>query len=105
MLGQVNEYFSHVRSQVTSLRTEVNQRVKESTSLKELEHLIEVNQEYFGENPGADLAKEKEKFDQKLEKGRFAGIVKRQQFYKDLISSLEEADKHMKKTIDEATNL
>ena len=59
LLSQVNEYFSNVRSQVTAMRTEVNQRVKESTSLQELETLIESNQEYFGENPGADLVKEK----------------------------------------------
>ena len=87
------------------MRTEVNQRVKESTSLKELETLIEQNQDYFGENPGADLVKEKQKFDEKLEKGRFATIVKRQQYYKDLIASLEKADTHMKKTIEDATSL
>ena len=45
------------------MRTEVNTRVKESQSLKQLETLIEQNEDYFGENPGADWAKEKEKFD------------------------------------------
>ena len=78
MISQVKEYFTHMKSQVTLMRTEVNQRVAQSTSLKKLELLIDGNQEYFGDHAGSDLAKEKEKFDQKLERGRFAGIVKRQ---------------------------
>ena len=41
MLTQVSEYFSRVRSQVTQLRTEVNQRITESSCLKELESLLE----------------------------------------------------------------
>ena len=41
MISQVTEYFKSIRSQVQTLRTQVNQRITQSTCLKELETLLE----------------------------------------------------------------
>ena len=70
-----------------------------------LEDLIEKNSEYFGETAGAGLAHEKDEFDKKVEKGRYASVVKNQEFYKELIETLDKADQHMKQTMQEATDL
>lgn len=51
------------------------------------------------------MEKEKAEFDLKLQKGRYASVVKSQEFYRDVIGTLEKADIHMKKTIAEATDL
>jgi len=42
-----------MRTKVTQVRHEVNQRVRQSESLRQLEDLITENEEYFGENAGA----------------------------------------------------
>ena len=57
-----------------------------------LEKLIEQNREYFGENAGAQLEKEKAAFDSKLQRGRYGSVVKNQAFYKEVINTLEQAD-------------
>ena len=51
------------------------------------------------------MAHEKEEFDKKVAKGRYASVVKNQNFYKEVMSTLDKADKHMKDTIAEATDL
>ena len=51
------------------------------------------------------MEKEKAEFDLKLQKGRYASVVKNQTFYRDVIGTLDKADIHMKKTIAEATDL
>lgn len=47
--------------------------------------------------------REKRLFDEKIGKGRFAYLVKRQEFYKELIQSLENSSTKMKHTIDQST--
>lgn len=94
-----------MRSKVRTVKHEVNMKVQNSESLIKLEKLIEQNSEYFGENAGAMLEKEKAAFDSKLQRGRYASVVKNQGFYKEIISTLEQADQHMKTTIQEATDL
>lgn len=44
-------------------------------------------------------------FDKKVEKGRYASVVKNQNFYNEVIQTLEKADLHMKKTIHDASDL
>jgi len=44
--------------------------------------------------------REKQQFDQKIAKGRFASVVKRQEFYKQLLESLDSNCSKMKQTID-----
>ena len=51
------------------------------------------------------LAKEKVEFDQKIAKGRYASLCKNQTFYREVIGTLDKADQHMKKTIQEASDL
>lgn len=43
--------------------------------------------------------REKRLFDEKIGKGRFAYLVKRQDFYQELIQSLEKNSEKMKQTI------
>lgn len=51
------------------------------------------------------MQREKEIFDSKLQRGRFATVVKRQEYYGSVIKILEDADRHMKSTLKEATTL
>ena len=45
---------------------------------------------------GDHFEREKRLFDEKIGKGRFAYLVKRQEFYQDLISSLDKSAERMK---------
>lgn len=49
----------------------------------------------MGPNAGVDLEREKEKFDKKLQLGRFAHVVKQQEYYNGIINVLEKANNHM----------
>lgn len=53
LLDQAKTFFGNMRTKVTQVRHEVNQRVRQSESLRQLEDLITENEEYFGENAGA----------------------------------------------------
>lgn len=53
LLDQAKTFFGTMRTKVTQVRHEVNQRVRQSESLRQLEDLITENEEYFGENAGA----------------------------------------------------
>jgi len=79
--------------------------IRKSDSLKQLDNLLETNQQFFAENADAEFAKEKQVFDMKCNKGRFAYIVRRRESYKGMIDSLNQADQHMKQVIEQATNL
>lgn len=55
-------------------------KIKESDSLKELERILDENKDLFpqAQSQGEDrFAEEKRKFDDKIQKGRFAYLVKR----------------------------
>ena len=73
--------------------------------MQDLENLISQNEEYFGPNAGLDLAKEKDQFDQKLARGRYATVVKRQDYYNSVIKIVEQANTHMNQTLTEAQEL
>jgi hypothetical protein len=105
MVNQVTDFFANVRNQVTVVRTEIKERVKTSKALTDLEVLISQNEEYMGPNAGLDLAKEKDLFDQKLARGRYATVVKRQEYYNSVIKILKDASDHMQKTLKDANNL
>lgn len=87
------------------MKATVKQKIKGSESLKNLEDLIETNAEYFTDKAGTDFEKEKEVFDGKIKRGRFAYVVKQKEFYTALIDTLGKADTHMKETMDEANHL
>jgi hypothetical protein len=63
------------------LQSQVNQRIKTSDSLQELEKILENNKELFpqsaSQKPNDAFEAEKRKFDEKIHKGRFAYLVKR----------------------------
>ena len=92
LLEQGKTFFATMRTKVANVRHEVNERVRNSQALKSLEELIGKNKEYFGENAGDMLAKEKQAFDFKLLKGRYASVVKDQNFYREVIATLDQAD-------------
>ena len=82
-------------------------KIKNSESLRQLEKILDGSKEYFsvaGE-PGSQakqdqFEKEKMLFDQKIQNGRFASVIKRQEFYKQLLDSLDTNCSKMKQTID-----
>ena len=65
------------------IKSEVVNNIKESDSLKELEKTLEVPQT-------DNFTLEKQKFDQKLLKGRYAGVVKNQKFYGQIIEAMDQ---------------
>lgn len=76
----VQKFFSNLSAEVKVLQQSVNQRIKSSDSLRELEQILETNREFFPHNSttGTDhFEMEKKKFDEKIGKGRFAYLVKR----------------------------
>lgn len=81
------------------------QRIKTSDSLKELEQILEQSREFFPDhlknNDNFEL--EKQRFDEKIQKGRFAYVVKRRDFYEELLQSLDSTSQKMKQTIDQST--
>lgn len=86
----MQKFFSTLSAEVKVLQSQVNQRIKTSDSLKELEKILENNRELFpsAQQPNKSndaFEAEKRKFDEKITKGRFAYLVKRQEFYEQLI--------------------
>jgi len=83
------------------------QKIKTSDSLKDLEKILEQSKEFLPDNVRGDNAdhfeREKKLFDEKIGKGRFAYLVKRQEFYQQLIASLDQNSEKMRNTI-EASN-
>lgn len=76
-------------------------KIKQSESLKQLEKILDGSKEFFNvsqiEGQKQDqFEKEKQLFDQKISNGRFASVVKRQEFYKQLLDSLDQNCNKMK---------
>ena len=63
LIQQTQEFFANLRKQTSGVKQIVRNKVKDSQNLKDLENLIESNQEYFGETAGAEIDREKLKFD------------------------------------------
>ena len=82
-------------------------KIQQSDSLRELERIIEQSKEFFPETAakhGDHFEREKRLFDEKIGKGRFAYLVKRQEFYQDLIQSLDKSSEKMKQTIEKSSD-
>lgn len=80
-------------------------KIQQSDSLRELERIIEQSREFLPDQAktGDHFEREKRLFDEKIGKGRFAYLVKRQEFYQDLIQSLEKSSEKMKSTIEKSS--
>ena len=76
-------------------------KIQQSESLRELERIIEQSREFMPDpaKNGDHFEREKRLFDEKIGKGRFAYLVKRQEFYQDLIQSLDKSSEKMKQTL------
>lgn len=99
----VQKFFSDLSARVRSLQSGVMARIRESGSLKDLEKILESSREFFPESKveNADhFEREKRLFDEKIGKGRFSYLVKRQQFYYDLINSLDNSSNKMQSTLE-----
>jgi len=100
----VQRFFSDLSTRVKNLQSGVMSRIRTSDSLKELEKILEQSREFFPDQSKLDnsdhFEREKKLFDEKIGKGRFAYLVKRQQFYYDLINSLDTSSSKMQSTIE-----
>ena len=78
----VTHFFNQLREKVQDLRRNVMSQIEGSESWKNLEQVVQQNQEFFkhvseGDNRKDLFEDEKRKFDDKISKGRFAYVVKR----------------------------
>ena len=89
-------------TRVKNLQSGVLTRIHNSDSLRELEKILETSKEFFPDQykNGDHFEREKKLFDEKIGKGRFSYLVKRQQFYYDLINSLDTSSSKMQSTIE-----
>lgn len=102
----VQKFFQNLAEKVASLQKSVMFRIKQSESLKELEKILEQSREFFpnDQNTQDHFEREKKIFDMKIDKGRFSYLVKRQEFYQTLITSLDQSSEKMRYTIDQSTD-
>ena len=102
----VQSFFQGLAEKVATLQKSVMLRIKASESLKELEKILEQSREFFPNDANSQdhFEREKRVFDEKIQKGRFAYLVKRQEFYQNLIASLDQNCEKMKMTIDQSTD-
>jgi hypothetical protein len=95
---QVKKYFEQISEMMRLLREEVTDKIRQSDSLKELEKIIHDNKNLLPTADNNYLA-EKQRFDDKIQKGRYAYLVKRQEFYQSMIKSLDQNQAHIKQTL------
>lgn len=96
----VQKFFAGVREKVKTMQRQSMSKIQQSDSLRELERIIEQSKEFMPSCTSGDhFEREKRLFDEKIGKGRFSYLVKRQDFYQDLIQSLEKSSEKMKQTI------
>lgn len=81
-------------------------KIQQSDSLKELERIIEQSREFLPDHTKSidHFEREKKIFDEKISKGRFAFLAKRQDFYHELINSIDSSSAKMKLTIDKSSD-
>lgn len=99
----VTEFFVDLKSKVQQMQKNVMQKIQNTESLRNLEKVLEGSKEFLhlDQNQKPDhFEREKKIFDEKINKGRFAYVVKRKEFYKNLIESLDKSRIKMKETID-----
>ena len=83
----MQKFFAQIREKVKLLQRQAMGKIQASESLRELERIIEQSREFMPDpsKNGDHFEREKRIFDEKIGKGRFAYLVKRQDFYQDLI--------------------
>lgn len=74
-----------------------------SSALKELEVILTKNKQYFDNRAPDNFKREKEIFDEKIRKGRFAYLTKNREFYRQLFNSIDDSCDKMKETIDQSS--
>jgi len=77
----VQQFFKKVQVYLAQLQTQVTQQIKNSKALSELETLLQESRQMVPQGQESRFDEEKRRFDQKIANGRFAYVVKRQEFY------------------------
>ena len=80
------------------------ENIRNSENLKNLEQTLERSREFIQVDPSQPDHYEREKriFDDKVSKGRYAFVVKRREFYNNLIDNLEKSRQKINVTIDQS---
>lgn len=81
---QVRSFFARVNTELADLKSDVKSRLKESKALQQYDVLVHQNKDLFQANPQFEL--QKQIFDEKIRRGRYVYVIKRCDFYKDLIN-------------------
>lgn len=101
----IGEFFAGLKVKVRDLQKDVMENIKNSENLKNLEQTLEKSKEFIQLDPTQPDHYEREKkvFDEKVSKGRYAFLVKRKDFYNNLIENLEKSRLKINQTIDQST--
>jgi len=100
----VADFFSGLKNKVRDLQKDVMENIRNSENLKNLEQTLEKSREFIQVDPTQPDHYEREKkiFDEKVSKGRYAYVVKRREFYNNLIDNLEKSRQKINVTIDQS---
>lgn len=102
--SMIGEFFQNLKGKVKELQKDVMENIKNSENLKNLEQTLEKSKEFIQHDKSQPDHYEKEKkiFDEKVSKGRYAFVVKRRDFYNNLIDNLEKSRLKINLTIDQS---
>ena len=100
----IGEFFGTLKTKVRDLQKDVMENIRNSENLKNLEQTLEKSKEFIQVDPTQPDHYEREKkiFDEKVSKGRYAFVVKRRDFYNNLIENLEKSRLKINQTIDQS---
>ncbi|TNV82888.1 hypothetical protein FGO68_gene13992 [Halteria grandinella] len=100
----IGEFFVGLKQRVRELQASVMENIKHSENLKNLEQTLEQRKEFIQLDPTQPdhFEREKQIFDEKLKKGRYAYVVKKKDFYNNLIENLEKSRQKINQTIDKS---
>ena len=102
---QITSFFETLRKLVDEIEAEVMKKIKESDTLRALAQLIsQVNEEY-DESLFELIEEEKKVLDDKIEKSKFAFLVLKQGFYKQLCEAMREANNSLSSGIKESKSM
>lgn len=91
--AMVGDFFQSLKGKVRDLQRDVMENIRHSENLKNLEQTLEKSKDFIQVDPSQPDHYEREKkiFDEKVSKGRYAYVVKRREFYNNLIEGLEKS--------------
>jgi hypothetical protein len=91
--AMIGEFFLSLKQKVKDLQKDVMENIRHSENLKNLEQTLERSKDFIQVDPSQPDHYEREKkiFDEKVSKGRYAYVVKRREFYNNLIEGLEKS--------------